>query len=69
MVQSVWTDLPNRYPGVEIDASIVMPSHAPGIVFVVDSVGAPLVGARMELATTARKGHPQGVPLHWRDKP
>ena len=70
MVHSVWTDLPSRYPGVEIDAFIVMPNHVHGIVFIVDNVGAPLVGAQYpgtpvsERAT--HKGCPYNVGQHYR---
>lgn len=56
MVQAVWTDLPNRYPGVEIDAFIVMPNHVHGIVSIVDNVGAPLVGAH-HLGTPVSANH------------
>lgn len=35
MVQSVWDELPSKYPGVEIDQFIVMPNHVHGIVVLV----------------------------------
>ncbi|MGI6377311.1 MAG: transposase [Anaerolineae bacterium] len=31
MVQAVWDDLPRFYPGVEIDAFVIMPNHIHGI--------------------------------------
>jgi putative transposase len=34
MVQTVWDDVPNHYPGVELDAFVVMPNHVHGIVVV-----------------------------------
>ncbi len=45
-----WSSIPARFPGVEIDAFVVMPNHLHGIIVIADdmSVGAPLVGARIE---------------------
>ena len=34
MVQTVWDELPAHYPGVGIDAFVVMPDHIHGIVIV-----------------------------------
>lgn len=34
MVESWWHFLPHRYPGVEVDAFVVMPNHVHGIVFI-----------------------------------
>ena len=45
----LWSALPTRFPGIDLDAFIVMPNHVHGIVVVPDraaTVGAPLVGAR-----------------------
>ena len=33
MIQSVWQELPKHYPGIGIDAFIVMPNHIHGIIF------------------------------------
>ena len=47
MVQSVWDEIPNHYPGVGIDAFVVMPNHIHGIIVVTPSsdvvraIGAP----------------------------
>jgi putative transposase len=60
MVVSLWKSLPAWFPGVELDAFVVMPNHVHGIVVLADDetatraaptndvsdVGAPLVGAR-----------------------
>jgi REP element-mobilizing transposase RayT len=35
MVQTVWEELPCAYPGVEIDAFVVMPNHVHDIVYLV----------------------------------
>ena len=34
-IQSVWDEIPAHYPGIDIDASIVMPNHIHGIVVIV----------------------------------
>ena len=35
MVRSVWNELPQYYPGVDVDAFVVMPNHIHGIVVLV----------------------------------
>ena len=39
MVQATWDEFPAHYPGVKVDAFVVMPNHVHGIV-VLDAVGA-----------------------------
>ncbi len=51
MVRSVWDEMPEHYPGVEIDEFAVMPNHIHGIVF--------LVGAGPRARTKGRQ--PQEV--------
>jgi putative transposase len=64
MVQSAWEALPERYPGVGIDAWIVMPNHVHGIIILTPVVGA---GPRARPKPCARPtpravtGQPQGV--------
>jgi REP element-mobilizing transposase RayT len=43
MVQSVWDELPARYPGVDVDEFVVMPNHIHGII-VLTGVGATTGG-------------------------
>ncbi len=31
MLQAVWDELPARFPGVDVDAFVVMPNHIHGI--------------------------------------
>lgn len=45
MVKSVWEELPQRYPGVDVDAFVVMPNHIHGIVLLLDEPGHPRGGA------------------------
>jgi hypothetical protein len=69
MVYDVWNDLPKHYPGVAIDAFIVMPNHIHGITILVVAgpracpdtgqrfdMGHPLVGAGP--CTCPDTGHP-----------
>ena len=39
MVQTVWEEIPGRYPGVDVDAFVVMPNRVHGVI-VLHSVGA-----------------------------
>ena len=43
MVQTVWDEIPGRYPGVDVDVFVVMPDHVHGII-VLHAVGANLGG-------------------------
>jgi REP element-mobilizing transposase RayT len=36
-VESVWNELPQHYPGVDIDAFGVMPNHIHGIIILMDN--------------------------------
>ncbi len=50
IVESVWDQLPARYPGIELDSFGVMPNHVHGVVVITaDAVGANPVGAIHEL--------------------
>ena len=40
MIQSVWDELPQHYPGVDIDAFVVMPNHVHSILVFENRVGA-----------------------------
>jgi putative transposase len=49
LVAALWSDMPIRFPEIDLDAFVVMPNHIHGIVVFSDhaaTVGAPLVGAR-----------------------
>ena len=41
MVESIWYQIPDHYPGVEIDEFIVMPNHLHGIIRLMPSDGRP----------------------------
>ena len=43
MVQAVWKDLPSNYPGIEIDAFVIMPNLIYGIVIFHNRRGEPCV--------------------------
>ena len=42
MVRSVWEGLPDRFPGIETDAFVVMPNHVHGIMPSIPGRGRPL---------------------------
>src|SRR6266568_1422323 len=48
MISTEWDTLPAWFPGVDLDAFVVMPNHIHGIIVFATrvSVGAPLVGAQ-----------------------
>lgn len=41
IVQVAWQDLPNRFPGVLLDASVIMPNHIHGIIVITEAAGTP----------------------------
>ncbi|MBI3126613.1 MAG: hypothetical protein HYZ11_03310 [Candidatus Tectomicrobia bacterium] len=64
MVQRTWEELPSKYPGMEIDAFVVMPNHIHGIIVLIDPVGA---GPRACPGPRARPGihaRPEQGPGH-----
>jgi REP element-mobilizing transposase RayT len=60
MVQSVWNELPRHYPGVNIDASVVMPNHLHGIIMLT-AVGAGPRACPDNGRACPDNGQPQGV--------
>ena len=72
MVQSVWNEIPDHHPGVDVDAFVVMPNHVHGIIILTgERAGAADdggVGARPRACPVPRrdvhplgKGQPRGV--------
>jgi len=57
MVQSLWDELPQRYPGVDVDGFVVMPNHIHGIIVL--TVGAGPCACPNSDCTN--NGQPQGV--------
>jgi hypothetical protein len=55
MVCNIWEQLPEFYPGVEVDVSLVMPNHFHGIV-VLDVGAGPCA---CPLSEKLQEGHPQ----------
>ena len=72
MACRVWESLPQRFPGIEMDAFVVMPNHIHGIIIVGaqdNSVGVPLVDTQdpgtVGIPTPgATKGCPYGRSRH-----
>lgn len=61
MVATMWSELPSRFAGAEIDTFVVMPNHLHGIVVLCDD-GATTRGATTRGATT-RVAPTVGAPL------
>jgi putative transposase len=58
MVHQVWEELPRHYPGVDIDAFVVMPNHVHAIVVIQDIP----VGAIHELPLRHEQPHQESPP-------
>jgi putative transposase len=65
MVSDAWSALPSTYPGVEIDAFVVMPNHVHGIVVL---TGAPREVRRGGLTLRCRCRRPYIVSSHLRHR-
>ncbi|GIV52421.1 MAG: hypothetical protein KatS3mg038_2942 [Candidatus Kapaibacterium sp.] len=57
IAQQCWTDIPNHFPHVELDAFIIMPNHVHGILVITD------VGARHAVPPDVDVGARHAVPL------
>lgn len=63
MVENQWMGLKNRFPHIRLHEWIVMPNHFHGIIEILNTVGAPLVGAQIVGAhdtVPQNLGQPQG---------
>jgi putative transposase len=61
LAATLWSDMPIRFPDIDLDAFVVMPNHIHGIIVFSDCAvteGAPLVGARRGGAPAATKAAP-----------
>jgi putative transposase len=60
MVQLIWDEIPANYPGVKIDAFIIMPNHIHGIIKLAgpDPCASPV---SMVFGRQQREGQPRGV--------
>ena len=59
IVKSVWNELPNHYPHVELDQFVIMPNHFHGIIVLLNTT-INVVGAGLKPAPTVIKRH--GLP-------
>jgi REP-associated tyrosine transposase len=60
MVQATWDELPRHYPGIDLDAFVVMPDHVHGIIVLsdqADRLSLPDAMQRFKSLTTARYRH------------
>lgn len=61
MVRSVWQELPDHYPGVEIDIFAVMPNHFHGIVLLVEA--GPQIHEKADTGRFVVGAAPRGCPV------
>jgi len=66
MVQQCWDEIPEYYPGIEIDAFTVMPNHIHGIVILVGATPCGCPGSTPQIRDR-REGQAQG-PAHTANK-
>ena len=59
MVESVWLQLPEHYPGAEVDAFAIMPNHVHGIIILVGA--GPRACPDTEQPQGTHPGQPQGA--------
>jgi len=59
MIQIVWNELPEYYPGIEIDEFVIMPNHFHGIVVIVGA--GPCACPKISANDHTEKGQPQGI--------
>lgn len=64
IVEWGWSNLPERFPYIELGASVVMPNHFHGILWIHEPVGATQSGK-----TRAQPENPEGSPLPRGPKP
>jgi len=59
MVHQEWTNLPNRFPNIDLDAFVIMPNHIHGIIVITGAipVGAGLVPAPIHANMPAQNGN------------
>jgi len=62
MVQTVWDEIPAHYPGIDIDAFVVMPNHIHGIIIIVGAGPRACPGTRAcpEQDQPQEDGQPRG---------
>ena len=59
MMHVEWNELTTRFPGMELDESVVMPNHIHAIVIL---VGAPLVGAQANTCDAGQRAGTRPAP-------
>lgn len=65
IVQEIWNTLPNRFPGIDIDAFIVMPNHVHGILIRSEEIELP-----SEVSTSLQaRGQTRGTLRDYRVDP
>ena len=65
MIGRWWNELKNKYTNIEIDEYVIMPNHCHGIINIVGTVGADLVGADLRVCPDrlGEQGEHVGSPV------
>lgn len=64
MVETVWQELPHRFPQIVMDAFVVMPNHMHGIIVITDSDNPNQIPSIVPSPNHLLYGHPLWVPTH-----
>ena len=62
MTQEMLETLPRRFPGIDLDAFVIMPNHIHGIIVINEPVGASLVGAQDNSMATGERAATMVAP-------
>src|SRR3989344_4305517 len=64
IIQSVWDELPLKYPNIETDEFVIMPNHVHGIIWIVDPVGAGPCARPSGMHTDPSGRHADSIDRH-----
>ena len=62
MAQEMWETLPHRFPGIDLDAFVIMPNHIHGIIAINEPVGASVVSAQDNSMATGERATTRVAP-------
>ena len=62
MAQKMWETLPRRFPGIDLDAFVIMPNHIHGVIVINEPVGASLVSAQDNCMATGERATTRVAP-------
>ena len=62
MAQKMWETLPHRFPGIDLDAFVIMPNHIHGIIAINEPVGASLASTQANSMATGERATTRVAP-------